>query len=164
MTTETSLQDRILRSLRRLREHADGPQLDALHKRIVGELLGDAEAVATTLDPAFELVMHSGDGTFTLPGNAIVEGVRATGAAGVLMWIELDDLVIDGETMAGQGAMLTLQVAQRTLSTAPLGIFLRFSGERMIAEVVFMGASAEPADVSSLDVPTVDDLGIQLHS
>ena len=164
MTAATFLESRILRSLRRLREHPGSPQLDALYTRVVGELLGDAEAVATTLDPAFELVMHSGDGTFALPGNAIVEGVRATGSAGVLMWIEIDDLVIDGETIAGQGAMLTLQLAQRTLSTAPLGLFLRFSGERMIAEVVFMGAAAEPADVSALHVPTVDGLRSQLTS
>jgi hypothetical protein len=43
----------------------------------VGELLGETEYVAATLDPAFEVVMHSGGTTVTLPGSMIAAGVAA---------------------------------------------------------------------------------------
>ena len=156
-TTENFFESRILRSLSPFRERTQSPQLDGLRKRIVGELIGDADAVAETLDPAFELVMHSGDSTFILAGSAIVDGVRATAAAGVLIWLELDDLVIDGETIAGYGAMLTLQTTQRTVGTAPLGLFLRFREGRMISEVVFVGAATE-TEVAAVDIPSIDEL------
>ena len=162
-TTENFLESRILLSLSPFRERTQSPQLDGLRKRIVGELIGDADAVAETLDPAFELVMHSGDRTFTLTGGAIVDGIRATAAAGVLMWLELDDLVIDGETIAGYGAMLTLQTTQRTLGTAPLGLFLRLREGRMISEAVFVGGATE-TEVAEDAMPSVAALRAQINS
>jgi hypothetical protein len=105
--------------------------MKTLGKRLVGELLGETEYVAATLHPAFEVVMHSGETTVTLPGSVIAEGVAAQAAAGVLMWTEFDDFVVDGDTIATSGVMLILQLTERTLATTPVGLFLRFSGDRM---------------------------------
>ncbi len=164
MIAETSLQSRICGSFDLFREQPASRALTALRKRLVGELFGDADDVAATLDPAFEVVMHSGETTVTLPGPAIAEGVRAQAAAGVLMWTELDDLVIDAESIAASGATLTLQLTQGTLSTVPVGLFLRFSGGRMISEVVFICGSTETTDVSTEEMPSVDALRAHLDS
>jgi hypothetical protein len=37
--------------------------------------------VAATFDAAFEVLIHNGDTTVTLPGSAITEGVRGPTAA-----------------------------------------------------------------------------------
>jgi hypothetical protein len=102
--------------------------LKALGKRLVGELLGETEYVAATLDPAFEVVMHSGGTTVTLPGNVIAEGV-----------------------------------AEQTLTSTPVGLFLRFSGDRMTSEVAFMG-TPETADLSTQEMRSVDALRAALTS
>ena len=131
--------------------------MKVLGKRLVGELLGETEYVAATLHPAFEVVMHSGETTVTLPGSVIAEGVAAQAAAGVLMWTEFDDFLVDGDTIATSGVMLTLQLTVQTLATTPVGLFLRFSGDRMTSEVAFMGTS-ENADLSTQAMPSVDAL------
>jgi hypothetical protein len=83
MATENSLQSRILKSFDRCRQPSASASMKALGKRLVGELLGETEYVAATLDPAFEVVMYSGGTTVTLPGGVIAEGVAAQAAAGV---------------------------------------------------------------------------------
>ena len=120
--------------------------------------------MAATFDPTFEVVMHNGETTVTLPGSAIAEGVAAQAGAGVLMWTELDDVVIDGDLIAACGAMLTLQLTQRALSSVPVGLFLRFRDGRMTSEVVFICGSAETIDVSTEEVPSVDVLRAGLAS
>jgi hypothetical protein len=157
VASQNSLQSRILKSFGRYRQPSVSPSMKALGKRLVGELLGETEYVAATLDPAFEVVMHSGGTTVTLAGKVIAEGVAAQAAAGVLMWTEFDDFVVDGDTIATSGVMLTLQLSERTLATTPVGLFLRFSGDRMISEVAFMGTS-ETADLSTQEMPSVDVL------
>jgi hypothetical protein len=137
--------------------------MKALGKRLVGELLGETEYVAATLDPAFEVVMHSGGTTVTLAGGVIAEGVAAQAAAGALMWTEFDDFVVDGDTIATSGVMLTLLITAQTLTTTPVGLFLRFSGDRMISEVAFMGTS-ETADLSTQEMPSVRALRAALTS
>jgi hypothetical protein len=137
--------------------------MKTLGKRLVGELLGETEYVAATLDPAFEVVMHSGGTTVTLPSSMIAEGVAAQAAAGVLMWTEFDDFVVDGDTIATSGVMLTLLLTEQTLTTTPVGLFLRFSGVRMTSEVAFMGTS-ETADLSTKEMPSVDALRAALTS
>jgi hypothetical protein len=163
MATENSLQTRILKSFDRYRQSSASPSMKVLGRRLVGELLGETEYVAATLDPAFEVVMHSGGTTFTLPGSAIAEGVAAQAAAGVLMWTEFDDFVVDGDTIATCGVMLTLLLADQTLTTTPVGLFLRFRGDRMTSEVAFMGTS-ETADLSTQEMPSVDALRSALAS
>jgi hypothetical protein len=137
--------------------------MKALGKRLVGELLGETEYVAATLDPAFEVVMHSGGTTVTLPGTMIAEGVAAQAAADVLMWTEFDEFVVDGDTIATSGVMLTLLLTEQTLTTTPVGLFLRFSGVRMTSEIAFMGTS-ETADLSTKEMPSVDSLRAALTS
>jgi hypothetical protein len=137
--------------------------VQTLRRRLLGELFGDADAVTTTLDPAFAVVMHVGDTSITLPGSAIADGVRAQAAAGVLMWTEFDDLVVDGDSIAASGAMVNLDLTEQSLRTTPVGLFLRFSGGLMISEVAFMGASSV-ADVSAERMPSVETLRTQLNA
>jgi hypothetical protein len=137
--------------------------MKALGKRLVGELLGETTYVAATLDPGFEVVMHSGGTTVALPGSVIAEGVAAQAASGVLMWTEFDDFVVDGDTIATSGVMLILQLTERTLATTPVGLFVRFSGDRLTSEVAFMRTS-ETADVSTQEMPSVDALRAALTS
>jgi hypothetical protein len=56
MAIENSLQSRILKSFERYRQPSASASTKALGKRLVGELLGETEYVAATLDPAFEVV------------------------------------------------------------------------------------------------------------
>ena len=107
--------------------------------------------------------MHSGGTTVTLPGSMIAEGVAAQAAAGALMWTEFDDFVVDGNTIATSGVMLTLLLIDQSLITTPVGLFLRFSGDRMVSEVAFMG-TPETADVSTQEMPSVDALRAALAS
>ena len=107
--------------------------------------------------------MHSGETTVTLPGSVIAEGVAAQAASDALMWTEFDDFVVDGDTIAVSGVMLTLQLTERTLASTPVGLFLRFSGDRMTSEVAFMGTS-ETADLSTKEMPSVDTLRAVLTS
>jgi hypothetical protein len=161
VTTETSLEARIVESFDRLRP--DSPSLRVLRRRLIGELFGDADDVAATLDPEFTVVMHSGGSVVTLPGSAIADGVRGQAAAGVLMWTELDDVVIDGDVIAASGAMMNLHLTERTLHCTPIGLFLRFRADLMISEIAFMGASTA-TDVSADRMPTVEALRARLVS
>lgn len=120
--------------------------------------------MAATFDPTFEVVMHNGETTVTLPGSAIAEGVAAQAAAGVLMWTELDGVVIDGNLIAASGTMLTLQLTQRILSSVPVGLFVRFRDGRMTSEVVFVCGSEETIDVSMQEMPSVVALRTGLAS
>ena len=142
MVTENSLQSRILNSFDRYRRPS---------------------ASASTLDPTFEVVMHTGGTTVTLPGSVIAEGVAAQAAAGALMWTEFDDFVVDGDTIATSGVMLTLLLTDQTLTSTPVGLFLRFSLDRMTSEVAFMGPS-ETAELSTQEMPSVDALRAALTS
>jgi hypothetical protein len=163
VTAGISLEARIVQSFERLVRPSASPLVQVLRKRLVGELFGDAEVVAATFDPAFTVVMHSGETPLTLPGDAIAKGVQAQAATGVLMWTELDDLIIERETIAASGEMLNLHLSQRTLTTTPIGLFLRFKSQRMISEVAFMGAPIS-IDVSAEPMPIVDGLRAQLDS
>jgi hypothetical protein len=163
MATENSLQSRILNSFDRYRQPSASASTKALGKRLVGELLGETTYVAATLDPTFEVVMHTGGTTVTLPGSVIAEGVAAQAAAGALMWTEFDDFVVDGDTIATSGVMLTLLLTDQTLTSTPVGLFLRFSGDRMTSEAAFMGPS-ETAELSTQGMPSVDALRAALTS
>ena len=132
-------------------------------QRLIGELFGDADIVAATFDPAFEVVIHAGETSVTLPGTAIADGVRVQASAGVLMWTEFDDLVTDTDSIAASGAMLNLHLEDRVLTSTPVSLVLRFSGERMLSEVVFMGRTTI-ADVSADPMPSIDTLRAQLDS
>jgi hypothetical protein len=164
VTVVTSLESRIIGSFHRFRDLPATPALNAFRKPLVGELLGDTNQVAETFDPAFEVVMHSGDTTVTLPGSVIVESVRGEAAAAVVMWTEFDDLVIDGDSIPANGALLRLPLPQRTLSSVPVGLFVRFKGGRMISEVVFKCGPTETIDVSTQEMPSVHALRAGIDS
>ncbi|WP_406813413.1 hypothetical protein [Mycobacterium sp. M23085] len=153
----------MLRAIRGIDADRGGPLIAVLRKRLVGELLGDANAVAATLDPAFELVMHTSGTTVTLPGSAVVHSVGMQAASGVLMWTEFDDLVAHDNVIAAHGRLHSLLASDGTVTTTPIAIFLRFSGDRMTSEVAFMGeGTTETIDRDAL--PALDALREQLAS
>lgn len=163
MDSDSSVQTRVLQAFRGIEGRQGGPLIAVLRERLLGELFGDADAVAATLDPAFELVLHTGGTTATLPGSAVVGGVGIQAASGVLMWTEFDDLIADNDVVAGHGRLCTLLVSEHGLTTAPIAVFLRFTGDRMTSEVAFMGqATTEVIEQGAL--PSPETLRSQLDS
>jgi hypothetical protein len=134
----------------------------ALRERLLGELFGDADRVTATLDPNFELVMHSDVGTTTTGAATVVAGVERQTAAGVLLWSEFDDLLCDGTAVAGNGMLCSLQLRERAVTTFPVAVFLRFSGDRMISEVVFIGTAVTSAVPSTDAGPSMEQLRAKL--
>jgi hypothetical protein len=123
-----------------------GP-LAVLRERLLGELVGDADRVAATLSPDFVLVSHGGGASTTTAGPRMVESIRRQGAAGMLMWVELDELLVEDDAVAGQGVLRTMRAAGGgadgvALTTDPLALFLRFAGDLMTSEVVFLDTAA----------------------
>jgi hypothetical protein len=72
------------------------------------------------------------------------------------MWSEFDDLLIAGNVISGTGVLCSLQIAERVITTLPVAVFLRFRGDRMISEVVFMGNSVTSTLPPSESVPSVE--------
>jgi hypothetical protein len=157
MTTE----DNVLQAFRlidlRIAEGAHRDQLQSLKNRLAGELLGDADLVAETLAPDFELVTHVSGVTAVTGRDAIIAGIQGLGQAnaGTLMWIELDALVCDRDAIAGHGALQTLgpdvddahpatsaNPQGLRLTTMPLALFLRFDGNLMSSEVIYLDPAA----------------------
>jgi hypothetical protein len=162
MDSDSSVETRILHAFRDIDGKHGGPLIAVLRVRLLGELFGDADAVAATLEPDFELVMHTGAATATLPGSAVVQGVQAQAASGVLMWTEFDDLVTDNDVVAGTGLLCSLLPGECALTTMPVAVFLRFTGDRMNSEVAFMGqARTEVIEQGALPAP--EALRRQLH-
>jgi hypothetical protein len=160
--TDASVESRILDAFCQIDGQTGSPALAVLRARLVAELFGDVDAVAATLDPGFELVMHSRGTTLTLPGSAVLKGVETQKASGVLMWSEFDDLVADQSLIAASGRLCSLAVRERALSTMPLGLFLRFTRAHMTSEVAFIG-EAQTAVIAEEVMPSVERLRAHLH-
>lgn len=163
MDSDSSVETRVLHAFRGIDGGRGGPLIAALRERLLGELFGDADAVAATLDPDFELVMHTGGTTMTLPGSAVVRGVGIQAASGVLMWTEFDDLIADNDVVAGHGRLCTLLASEHGLTTAPIAVFLRFIGDRMTSEVAFMGEAITQV-IEQGALPSPEALRKQLDS
>jgi hypothetical protein len=154
MGSDCSVENRVLHAFRDIDGGHGGPLIAVLRVRLLGELFGDADAVAATLEPDFELVIHTGATTATLPGSAVVQGVESQAASGVLMWTEFDDLVTDNDVVAGSGLLCNLLLGECALTTMPVAAFLRFTGDRMNSEVAFMGqAKTEVIEQDALPSP-----------
>lgn len=127
------------------------PRVEAFRQRLLGELVFDADLVSSTLTPEFELVSHAGGVSTTIAGPAMVAGLRAS--RGAAMWLDWDDLVID-EVLGGHGRLVTLlssaAAAARGVSgvgpdalavtSCPIAFFVRFSGDLMASEALYMDA------------------------
>lgn len=124
-----------------------------LSTRLRAELLGDADAVADTLTADFEVTMHSGPATVTLPAAAVLEGIRAQHGAGVLMWAEFDVLLSDAETVACTGRLCTLTATAPTLTATPVALTFRVRDGRMCSEEVYL--AGEPTVTTPADSATV---------
>src|SRR5262245_27334149 len=126
--------------------------LRPLRDRLAGELIGDADRVGRTLGPAFTLVTHAGGTSTTTDRAGIVETIRRQGQAkgAAMTWLRLADLVVDRDTIAGQGVLRTLLAgplaarqgwrdvapADRCLTTIPIAFFLRFADGLMVSEIL----------------------------
>jgi hypothetical protein len=91
---------------------------------------------------------------------------RAEGA--VMTWIQLEDLVVDGATIAGQGTLRTLVTAPLAagegwtdvspadlcLASVPLAFFIRFAG-LMVSEELYLDTDASERTVLR-DAPRPD--------
>lgn len=140
------LQHEVLQAFRLIDERlVQGPSdltVRSLRRRLLGELLGDADLVSSTLAPDFVLTMHAGDQAATTSASSMIAGIRRQGEAGVSIWMTLDDLVVELDVIAGNGLLHTFSAGAGKLSTLPLAFFIRFAGDRMTSEVAYMHATA----------------------
>lgn len=158
MTTHTAPDvDDVLQAFRlidrRLVEKPALGSLRLLRDRLAGELIGDADRVGRALDPTFTLNTHAGGGITTNDRTALVETVRRQGQAqgGAMTWLRLDDLVVDGNVIAGQGTLRTsltgtlaarqgwghVNPTDRCITTIPLAFFIRLA-DLMVSEVLYL--------------------------
>ncbi len=158
------MENRIVGAFDRLDEHRPEPLVEILRQRLLAELFGDGAGVAATLAPGFGLVMHAGDASMTLAADAVIGSVDAQAAADVLLWTELDDLVVNASAVAGSGMLCRAHLTGATLTRTPLAFFLRFDGQLMASEVAFVGGHSETTEFESDDVPSVERLRSRLAS
>lgn len=101
--------------------------------------------VAATLSPGFELVSKVGGTTSVTGRDEVLAGLRRQGEAGrAIMWIELDDLVVD-KALAGHGLLRTHKQqadAAPSVTTVPFAFFVRFDGYLMASETLYMDLGA----------------------
>jgi hypothetical protein len=149
MTDDAALfhDDQMLQAFRMIAERlaGDAPAapLHTLRERLAGELLGDDQRVAATLDPAFTLVTHTGGPSSTTSGPDMVDGIKRQGEIGVMLWVSLDDLVVDADVVAGDGLLHTFRTDTSSLTTFPLAFFIRFTVDGLMAsEAAFMDVAA----------------------
>jgi hypothetical protein len=168
MSDEDQLSDeRVLQAFRVIEEHlvrgAPAPPLRTLRERLAGELLGDDRRVAATLAPDFALVTHTGGTATTVAGRDMVDGIGRQGNAGVMLWIGLDDLVVDSDVAAGDGLLHTFRTDPCSLTTFPIAFFIRYADGLMASEVAFMDVSAAvTTPIPAGTKPSVDRLRLLL--
>jgi hypothetical protein len=127
----------------RLAGGAPAAPLHTLRERLAGELLGDAPRVAATLAPTFTVVTHTGRPASTVSGRDMVEGIKRQGETGVMLWVQLADLVADSNVVAGDGLLHTFRSDASTVTSFPLAFFIRYAvGGLMASEVAYMDVAA----------------------
>jgi hypothetical protein len=138
--------EHVLQAFRVIGDRLDGgepaPPLLTLRERLAGELLGDGQRVAATLAPAFSLVTHTGGPPSTIAGRVMVDGISRQGNAGVMLWAELDDLLVETEVAAGDGLLHTFHPEPGSITSYPFAFFIHYAGDLMESEVAFLDASA----------------------
>ncbi|OFB37371.1 hypothetical protein BA059_19475 [Mycolicibacterium sp. (ex Dasyatis americana)] len=152
----TAIQDRIIRAFTALDLLPPSPELRALHARLRAELDGDGDGVAATLTPDFTVTMHNGTATSSLSADAVIDGVRAQGAAGILLWTEFDVLAAASGTIAGTGHLCV--VAGSTLTVTPMALSARFTGSRMSSESVFLAGATQSNTLDTCALPSSEQL------
>jgi hypothetical protein len=137
---------RVLQAFRLIAERveagAPSAPLVALSERLAGELLGDAQRVAATLAPDFVLEAHTGGPTTTLAAKDMVAGIGRQGEAGVMLWTELDDLMVEPRVVGGSGLLHTFRPDPGSVTSFPFAFFIHYADRLMTSEVAFMEVSA----------------------
>jgi hypothetical protein len=173
--------DEVLQAFRLIDKRADGDTsalLRSFRERLVGELVGDADRVERTLADGFELITYAAGRRTVTPRAAIVDSVRRLGEArgSLLIWVELDDLVIEDGVLATRGVLQTLCTAQVAgsrgqegvgdtdlcLLSSPIALFLRFVGDKMTEETFYLEASPTRTVFPETTMPSVAQLEQQL--
>jgi hypothetical protein len=137
---------RVLQAFRLIAERVEvanpSAPLVALRERLVGELLGDAQRVAATLAPDFVLEIHAGGPATTLAGHDVVAGIDRQGEAGVMLWTELNDLMVEPLAVGGSGHLHTFRPDPGSVTSFPFAFFIHYADGLMTSEVAFMEVSA----------------------
>lgn len=155
-----AIDDRIIQAFTVVSGMPQTPELRVLHTRLKAELVGDADAVAATLTPDFTVTMHNDDATLSLAAGAVVDGVRAQAAAGILVWTEFDTLATGPGTVAGTGQLCV--IAASALTVTPMAFGIRFTGDKMCSETVFLAGSKQTDTLDADILPSLDQLRIRL--
>jgi hypothetical protein len=145
------------------------PSLFALRERLAGELLSDVDRVAATLADDFELETVTSGSKTTTDRTAVLGSIRrqheAEGEA--MMWMELEDLVLEETAIAGQGMLHMLRSAPEGtahITSIPLAFFLRFENALMTSEVIFMDPPrTEPTVLGAGVAPTIEQVRTLLN-
>lgn len=157
------IEDRIVEAFDRVSERRHGgPLVEVLRQRLLAELFGDGAGVAATLAPGFELLMHAGGASTTLAADVVAGSVSTQGAAGVLLWTAFDELVVGPAVIAGSGTMCTVRIDNKTLTTTPVAVFLRFDDLLTSSEVAFLGGVSTTTSITADQVPSVERLRSRL--
>jgi hypothetical protein len=161
--------------------------LIALRERLAGEMLGEVERVVSAVDDGFVLRTCLPSGAVEVTAlDAFREGLARMQpiADQMLMWVELDHLLIEDNSMAGEGVLRTLVTSHLAremynasgvdddclyLSKLSLAFFIDFTGSKMAAETVYMdpsSASVEPLKGESFPDKALiaDDIGVPAGS
>jgi hypothetical protein len=157
MRTE-SVEQRIRAAFAGLDRTAASTGVDVLRARLRAELVGDADVVAGTLTPDFTVTVHSGSASVTLSATAVIDGVRAQGSAGILMWTEFDELLAGAESLAGAGSLCTLTATPPALAVTPVALTVRLRGSQMCAETVFLAGETKTESLTDAGTTAIMNL------
>ncbi len=162
---------------------AAGPRREsllALRDRLAGELLGDGDRVASTLADEFELTTVAGGSSTTTDRGALIASIgrqgdgdgEGDGDGAAMIWMELEDLVVEESAIAGRGMLRMLgstpgeptsgqravDLVSSHLTSIPLAFFLRFDGALMTSEVIFMAGPLPESTVLRKELPSIERL------
>ena len=134
-----------------------GP-LRALGERLAGELLGETERSAAVIADSFQLVTRAGGSPIVMDREAVLQSLRTMGDAGAVTWIEVEGLVVDGDTLALHGAMCSMRPSADhsehvALSASPVAIFVCCADGSMITEELYLDVPGTTTAVVPGELP-----------
>lgn len=163
------------------RDERERRMLAALERRVIGEIVGDIEAVGAAVTPDFTLTSFPAGG-MTGEGRDAFLAALAMGFTHAyrMLWLDWNHLAVDAETatLAGDGLMrlvLRGKAAARThpdvvddpsadyLVSTPMAVYITFRDGLIAREVTYADNSATTVTrLASSDLPSVDELTAKL--